>query len=248
MRRAAGVLFATVLTLLGMALVGLGAIGIMVFGTSGEYQSDVAQVSGKDSSVALIADLTGAEVDLPLADRIGTTSVGARSGGAGRAVFVGVAPAEEVDAYLFGLPYGVLSTQETSWTTTHVPGIAAGLPLPGEQDFWSASDTGAAATVELSPELLAGSTLVIADAAGGPGITATITLGYRSSHVFPLSVAAVVVGLVMIAVGVRGMLRWGRRRSPAGAAVDGDPRQSAVIVVDSGQPVVPGMAERTGDQ
>ena len=92
-------------------------------------------------------------------------------------IFVGLAPVSAVDAYLDGTPYAVAVADGEQWPTISVPGEGVPGTRPEGAGIWSISAVGAPA--ELPLEALNGSTLVLMNADGSPGVAASMRLEYR---------------------------------------------------------------------
>lgn len=92
-------------------------------------------------------------------------------------IFVGLAPVGAVDAYLDGTPYAVAVADGEQWPTISVPGEGVPGTRPEGAGIWSISAVGAPA--ELPLEALNGSTLVLMNADGSPGVAASMRMEYR---------------------------------------------------------------------
>lgn len=134
--------------------------------------------------------------------------------------FLGVAPADSVNAYLDGAPYSVAVQPEErtdgTWPTVSVPG--ASVPAgPEGLGLWSASSTGS--SPELAAESLEGGTLVLmrSDASADP--QASLRLEYRVPGADRTLEASAITaasaslgGLALVLLG--GWAIVGRRRHP----------------------------------
>jgi hypothetical protein len=236
MKRVLGAIVALLIIAVGAAVAAVGALGLSVFGTDGTYTATGRSVDSAPESVAVIADLTGVEVDLPYHELLGeaTLSLAADDGST---LFLGQADQAAVDDYLFGSPYD-LATKNGSWTLTPVAGINTAVAPPTEQSFWTQSAVGKRPSLTLQDNS-GPQTLVVMHADGQPGVSATITLGFTGERIGPASIAAVAVGLLLILLTFLVILwrRRARRRaataaaapaatvpqaSPAGPAADAD--------------------------
>lgn len=211
MKRLVLVVAALLITLLGLGLIAGGALGIRVFGTSGSTTVALDSVSAREGSVALVADLVGAEADLPLAQSWSDIAIGARSQST-TPIFVGVAPQPEIDEYLFGLPYDVIHNTSGSWEEVPVPGVTTSVEPPQQNPIWTASDIGIAARIPVERSLDEARTMVIMNADGTPGPAVDLEVDMTSPRIFPVSVAALSLGLLLVLIGVPGVFRWGRGR------------------------------------
>jgi hypothetical protein len=118
-------------------------------------------------------------------------------------VFVGIAPAADLDTYLDGVAHDEvrrLGPGDRS-RLTRVEGTRTPQP-PADLDVWTASTAGAAPlTLHWQPEAgrWAG---VIMNADGAAGIDVTIRGGVQTSALLPAGIALGLVGLVLLATGV----------------------------------------------
>lgn len=232
MRRVLRVVLGFILLLAGVSGAALGGLGIATFGRDGVIEGQSQALVSADRSAALIADLEGVSVSLPMAEHLGVPALRV-TGDRGAAIFVGVGPQASVDAFLFGVPYDIASHGD-GWSTTSVPGIEPKAPDPATESFWSASAQGVSASVDLSLGDSPG-TLVVMNADGAPAVSARAALEFRAPRVFGYSIAAIGVGAVLIAVGLVLIVRRPRRAPsrevgrPAGSAdLDGLLREEPV--------------------
>jgi hypothetical protein len=225
MKRVLGAFIALVVIVVGAAVAAVGALGLSVFGTDGTFTATGRSVTAAPESVAIIADLTGVEIDLPYHELLGEATLTVLADD-GEPLFVGQAEQSAVDEYLFGLPYD-LATKNGSWTLTPVVGINTEVAPPAEQAFWLQSDSGPQPSLVLQQDD-APQTLVIMRADAQPGIAATITLGFTGDRIGPAAIAAVVTGLTLILLTflVILLLRRRRRRAQRRAGAD-DPSHDA---------------------
>ena len=217
MKRVFGILAGLVLVALGLGLVAAGTLGIVTFGTEGRYVSEPTRLQPSEGSLALVSDLVGVEVGIPLSEHLGSATISATPAGEG-SVFMGVGPQPDVDGYLFGVPYDLVSRNGGgAWTATPVPGINSELAPPFDLPFWVDQSTGNRPAIDVS-DRLAQQTLVIMSADGTPAVPVDLTVGFSGARIFPSSVTAVVLGLVLLVIGIPGLLRWGRGKRPHEAA------------------------------
>jgi hypothetical protein len=95
------------------------------------------------------------------------------------AVFVGIAPTADVDAYLDGVAHSVVADPGDGSDPVRTDDVAGGAPAtaPMAQSFWVASATGKG-TQTLTWDVEEGDwTLVVMDASGGSPIAADVKLG-----------------------------------------------------------------------
>ncbi len=117
-------------------------------------------------------------------------------------VFVGIAPAADVDAYLDGAAHDELAdVGGGSPTYRHVAG-GTSIAAPTEQSFWTETATGTG-TVQLDWRVRSGTwSAVLMNADGSPGVAADIEVGTKADVVIPLGLTLLGVGVVLLAVGV----------------------------------------------
>ncbi|HET6532967.1 MAG TPA: hypothetical protein VFH03_20450 [Actinoplanes sp.] len=137
------------------------------------------------------------------------------TGTAGSAVFIGVAPADRVAAYLDGVGHATLTELADPATTyaTHPGGPPA--TKPADQDFWVAQASGTGAQAVEWPLDDGAWTVVVMNADGSPGIGADIDVGITAPvqdwAAQTLLVGSSVIGLI----GITLILIGGYRRRHA---------------------------------
>lgn len=235
-RLSAGIVLVTLGSLL-MAIAVPAAISAATIeasvGRSGVVTQPLGTLRSAPSDTAVVVDGVSARLVAPDAPEwaagalaLAGTDVGSLAADLGEVVlvatpaegeaFVGVAPVEEVNAYLDGTAYSVAVRESGEWPTVSVPGIGAPAPPQGE-GIWVAAASGAAP--ELPAGTLEGLTLVLmrTDATAGP--EAALRLEYRLpgadvalQSAAVLAAAGSVGGFLFILLG--GWLVVGRRRRP----------------------------------
>lgn len=118
---------------------------------------------------------------------------------AGRPVFAGVGPADQVRAYLAGISHDEVTTLTNGQPTFRTdPGTAAAT-APAEQTFWGATVIGSGAQ-QLDFTAPDGSwTMVVMNADGSAKISAVATFEVQAPFLLPLAVILFGVGLVLTA-------------------------------------------------
>jgi hypothetical protein len=115
-------------------------------------------------------------------------------------VFVGVAPSADVDAWLAGVAHSTVvepSDGDRGPVTTYVEGDTPVL-VPGEEDFWVASATGAG-TQELTWEPEDGHwTLVVMNADGSTPVAARVAVGAEVPVLDAVATTLLVLGAVLL--------------------------------------------------
>jgi hypothetical protein len=173
------------------------------------------------STHALVSEGLDIAEDVPdwvLGDRgIADLRLRARPNEAGRELFVGVGPQEDVDAYLADvehdvvtdLHFGPFDVEYTRVPGTRAPGAPAG------RAFWVARANGAGAQT-LTWDVDTGSwTIVVMNADGSPGVDVDLSVGVKVGFLEELAAALLVAGALGLALGI--VLIWLalRRRGPA---------------------------------
>lgn len=222
-RIAAGIICAVIgsaLLLVALTSAGVAAAVEGVVGRTGVVTTSLGSVESGPQDVAVIADGVTARFEPPappaalgdmlalsgtdlsaLAEDVGEFTL-VVSSPAGEALFVGVAPPEEVNSYLDQAPYSVAVRDGQEWPTVSVPGT--GSPSPPEQaGIWTAQAGGSPA--ELPAASLDGQTLVVMSPDASAGVSADLRLEYRVPGADRLvvggawtAVAASLAGLLLV--------------------------------------------------
>lgn len=235
-------LVGVVLLLAGGALAVLGGISVATFGSSGSLEAVSTPLETSPQGHALVADIVGVSTGFPGSTMLGTTTIGAQAEG-GQPLFVGVGSRALVDKYLFGVPYQAVRQDGSAWETLSVPGTKQP-PPPGKQKLWASQSTGVHPSLEFRPPGAGSSSFVVMNADGSPGVDARITVGYVSKWVFPLSIAALVVGILLAFEGVYLLWRSRRPRTSAGSESGPPPPVSRAQAA----PVVPAVPAAKPEQ
>jgi hypothetical protein len=112
-------------------------------------------------------------------DLLGTVRIRATSDDPAKAVFIGLAPARDVDAYLDGVGHADVRDIDVDPARVEYTDHAGGAPEagPADQSFWDSSDSGTG-TRTLSWQLATGDwTVVVMNADGSAGVHADLDLG-----------------------------------------------------------------------
>ena len=205
----------------GLGFIAGGAVAIQGFGTDGEVDLSSPTLEASKDARALVMDVANVDAGFPGSDQLGETTIGVQSKNFS-SMFIGLASTANVDEYLSGVPYDVIRYENSRWETTSVPGTGEPSP-PLDETFWTRRSTGTSPTVEFRKAPGPSTTFVVMNADTKPGIATAVRIGYRSSLIFPLALAAIVVGLVLIIIPIL-LAYLGRRRrakqgrvSPAGS-------------------------------
>lgn len=170
-------------------------------------------------------------------------------------VFVGIAPADDVDAYLRGTAHDQITRVDPGGPRYVRTSGGNQVAAPTEQTFWTTKDAGTG-TREVNWELSRGNwALVIMNADASPGVAVSASLAAHAEFLLPLAWTLVGIGLVVIAIAALLIAYAVRHREPtlpgpgAPAAVGADLTGAAApagavgaapraLVMSPGTPVV----------
>jgi hypothetical protein len=133
----------------------------------------------------------------------------------GRAVFVGVGPKADVDAYLRGIAHDRMAGFDLEPFTVRfdrLPGGAA--PAPATQPFWVATASGAGTRTLLWDKTRGAWSAVVMNVDGSPGVDVRADVGLRFGFLLPLGIALLAAG-VLVAAGPS-LLGRGRSANASG--------------------------------
>lgn len=201
--------------LIGLGCVAGGTLAILAFGPEGRLELLSPELtSGKDAR-ALIMDVENVDAGFSGSESLGETTIGVESKSF-NAMFIGLGATSRVDEYLSGVAYDVVRYEDDRWVTSVVPGSAKPTP-PKDETFWTRRSVGTSPTVVFREASGPSTTFVVMNADGSPGVSATITVGYRSSLIFPMAVTAIVIGALLIVLPLILGYRGRRKRKRANA-------------------------------
>jgi hypothetical protein len=144
------------------------------------------------------------------ASDLGDLRLAAESVGGG-AVFVGIGPTADVRRYLAGVPQ-----QQVDFTDGDLEDATLGTRAPappGSQTFWAASAEGPgrqSAVWEITDGEWSG---VVMNADGSPGVAVEAQLGFKTDLALWVGIGALVVGLILLAIGVLLLVSRARARA-----------------------------------
>lgn len=125
-------------------------------------------------------------------------------------VFVGIGPSDQVDGYVAGMNYTLIS----DFWSEHVQAVPGGAPAsaPGTQGFWVASANGSG-TQTVDWDAANGSwSVVVMNADGRPGVDVATELGATFPALLGIAVGSLVLGGVFLLVAVLLIVGVIRRR------------------------------------
>jgi hypothetical protein len=198
------------LLIVGGALVALIGLGILVggvallvlFGTDGEIQSGSHPVAA--TGRALVSEPSTIVDSSPIDAGGGVRLRVAVEPTNGKEVFVGIAPADDVDTFLKDVAIDEIADFELRpyrLETKPIPGEA--VPgNPNDETFWHAAASGTeGAAIDWKVE--SGTfRLVIMNVDSSPSVEANGTLGVKVPFTVPAGITAIVLGVVLAGVGV----------------------------------------------
>jgi hypothetical protein len=127
-------------------------------------------------------------------------------------LFVGIGPTADVDGYLNGVGRAFVPGDTQDARLTEVPGGAPPGP-PAAQPFWTARSQGTGAqAVSWTPQPGTWS-LVVMNADGSAGVAVTAQLGFKTDLALWVGIGALVVGLILLAIGVVLLVSRSRARA-----------------------------------
>jgi hypothetical protein len=190
-----------------VALIGLGILAggvalLALFGTDGEIESGSHPLAA--TGRALVSEATRIEDSAPIDAGGGVRIRFSVEPTNGKEVFVGIAPTDEVDAFLEGVAIDEIADFEIRpyrLETTPIPG--EGVPgNPNDETFWHAAASGTeGAAIDWKVE--SGSfRLVIMNVDASPGVEGNGKVGVKVPFTVPAGIVAIVVGVVIAGVGV----------------------------------------------
>jgi hypothetical protein len=195
--------------LLGLALAAVGVVLLLLTGRDNTFGGGEATLTtDRYALVTEAAGLGDGGIDATVRVRVRST--------AGGPVFVGVAPAADVDRYLAGTAYDELvDVRLTPLRATLVPSDGTRAPVPpADGPRWTVSAAGAGEQTIDVPVRAGGQRLVVMNAGGAAGVAVTAALSVRAPFLRRLGLGLLVagavvapVGGVLLAAGVRRVLR-----------------------------------------
>ncbi len=231
--------------LLVLTSIGLGTVGAAILAVNGERDATGTLTSPAITVTSPTAAVTVEGVqagDLWTGDirNIGAMRVIA-TGNTGTELFLGVARQSDVEAWLAGTAHDQLLQVHTADAARYerADGTLRPVGAPATQDFWVARTTGTG-QVELDWAGTAGTyAVVLANADGSPGVTATARVAARVPNLAPAgwgltggAAALAILAIVLIYLGAVGLGRRHRAVPPGPAPQPPAPtevRESATV-------------------
>lgn len=206
-----------VLGLVGLGLLGLGAVLLSVFGTDGRATVPIGTVSSQDGRAVVVTDFQiSSSVPVPF-DQSWFVLQLQVSGD--QAHFVGVAAKADSLRYLQGVPYELITGFDSSndkINATSIPGDARPAPA-ASQTFWSDQQTGTDVRVDW-PVSATDTTLVVMNEGGDPGVSARVSVLLTIAWAGAAGIGMAVAGLIVIGVAIVVLFLAMRSRSDDAAS------------------------------
>jgi hypothetical protein len=134
-----------------------------------------------------------------------------------RAVFIGIARDTDVEEYLSGVEYSVITDIEKNPDYSEHSGGAPTSP-PSDQEFWVASTSGAGEqTLEWEPEDGSWSAVVM-NSDGSRGVASELSIGAELDAALWVGIVLLVIGALLAALAALAITAGARRRATPSAA------------------------------
>jgi hypothetical protein len=222
MSRRAGIIVGCCLLAVGGLVAVSGVVLLVAFGSADGLRTGPHPLTTSSRAlVSSVADISNAGAANSV---LGETriDVEATTRGADHGAFVGIGPAAAVDRYLTGAAVDVVTDFEVEpfQLSTQPRAGSATIGAPGSQDFWVARAETRSGTAKLSWTVRDGDyRMVIMNADASPAVDVDGRFGIAVPSARPLSLAALVVGLVLLAGGALALILG--LRAPTGPAQAG---------------------------
>jgi Domain of unknown function (DUF4389) len=134
-----------------------------------------------------------------------------------RDVFIGIARDTDVEEYLSGVEYSVVTDIQKNPDYSDHPGGAPASP-PGDQDFWAASASGSGEqTLEWEPEDGSWSA-VLMNSDGSRGVASELSIGAELDAALWVGIVLLAIGALLAALAALAITAGARRRAAPSAA------------------------------
>lgn len=219
--RVASLMVAAILGLISLGAMAAGVVGIVANGTqrdSSGYLMTSAEPYATSTYALVSASYRGGTSGDALVPRdvLGTVRIRIQSG---RPVFVGIAPAASVNAYLANVARAQGASFAVSGTFNTYRGVAP-VSSPSSQRFWSARTIGAGRRM-LSWAPRAGNwRIVLMNADASKGVRARVSVGARVPHLLTIATASLGAGILLILLAGTMLHLAVRRDAPTGVSCD----------------------------
>jgi len=207
--RIVAIVIGALLCLIGLGLLAGGA-AVAAAGHSRDAAGFVTSGTAPIDSdaYAVVVPRVGVQIHGPdqayARDLLGTVRIRATGDDANKAVFLGLARTEDVDAYLRGVGHDEVRDIDADPVRTDYTNRAGGAPSspPGEQTFWDRSDAGTG-TRTVDWQVASGNwTVVVMNADGTAGEHADVDLGGTQPFLRGATIGLFAAGGVLLVGGV----------------------------------------------
>jgi hypothetical protein len=189
------------LGLLGLALMGAGALVLSLFGTDGQTQVPVGEARADTGRAIVLTDFQiSTSTPLPFDESWFDLQVEVAGD---QQLFVGVAAKTDSLEYLRGVPYLLITGIDSSsedLDSTQIPGDSVPA-APAQQTFWTDQGQGRDVAVDW-PVTDSNTTLVVMNADGSPPVAAEISARVTVGWASPAAIGTLIAGLVVIGVAI----------------------------------------------
>ena len=187
--------------------------------SAGYYTTPVSRFETSTSALTARVDLGSApgEHGWTIRHPAGTVRVRATSVD-GRAIFVGIAPATDVDRWLSGVAHEQVTGPNFGPFTsrsTYVSGTQAA-QSPTEQQFWSVSSVGPGTRTVHWPSRGGRWAAVVMNADASPGVAVAVSAGAKTGALLPIGIGLAAAGF-LVALGATALLFGALRRHASSA-------------------------------
>lgn len=224
MKRALLAIVGAILAIVGIGVAGTGGTLAFLSGPDGVVSADAGRISGNGYALVFNEFTVNSVGDPTTVQQFAEMSMGAAAVD-GKPIFLGIAPAQEVNDYLETTARDVVSDlSDGSARVVPIPGRTVPKP-PAEQDFWVSQAQGVDPKISLAKSG-DDQTLVIMNADPEPVVSVDVTLGLTSTALFPVGLGLLILGTLLLVLGfwmiVKGV-RGRKDRDPVDGAGTGTP-------------------------
>lgn len=194
-------IFGAVLGMLGLGVLGLGAVLFTLFGTDGQSSIPIGRLSSEAGRAVVVTDFQiSSSTPVPLNESWFDLSIRVRGKDSH---FVGVAPKDEALTYLQGVPYNLVTDFDSSSgkiNSTPIPGDAKPA-APESQSIWSDQRSGDDVSVAW-PVSDENTSLVVMNSDGSPDVRAGVDVLLTIAWAGAAAIGLVVTGLILLVLAI----------------------------------------------
>jgi hypothetical protein len=190
-----------VLGLVGLGLLGGGAVLLTLFGTDGKAEIPIGAITTQDGRAVVVTDFEiSSDAPLPVDETWFDLQLEVTGE---QPLFVGVAAKPDSLEYLQGVPYSLVTGIDSSSDTfneTTIPGDRVP-EAPEAQTFWTDKQVGTQVSVSW-PVSDGETTLVVMDETGSRGVDADISVLATVAWAGSLGIGLIIAALVLLGVAI----------------------------------------------